>query len=168
VRSDARALADQDAVRVDELEAGLANLAICLGEKPERVGAAIALVSGRKESPDVGKSRGAEERISQCMGDHVAVRMADQAVRVVERHAAEDERNAVAERVRVDAEPDPRLAHAPAAARPSRAGSSANESIGIAPVGVACSRPHGPRLRWTATRPAASAGAASLSARSPT
>ena len=169
VRSDARALADQDAVRVDELEAGLANLAICVGEKPERVRAAIALVSGRKESPDVGKSCGAEERVGQRMRDHVAVRVADQALRVVERHAAEDERNAVAERVGVDAEPDPRLAHAPAAAaRPSRAGSSANESIGIAPVGVACSRPHGPRLRWTATRPAASAGAASLSARSPT
>ena len=86
---------------------------------------------------------------------------------MVDRHAAEDERHAVAERVRVDAETDAeaRLRHATDANAP---GSSASDSIAIAPGGVAWSLPHGPRRRWTATSPAASAGRASLSARSPT
>jgi len=76
--------------------------------------------------------------------DDVAVRVADQPAGVVETDAAEDERDAVSERVCVDAETDaeswaghPVEANAP--------GSSASDSSAIAPSGVACNMPHGPR-----------------------
>ena len=86
---------------------------------------------------------------------------------MVDRHASEDEREPVAERVRVDAETDPKpgSCHATDANAP---GSSASDSIAIAPGGVGWSLPQGPRRRWTETSPAPSAGPASLSARSPT
>ena len=54
------------------------------------------------------------------MGDYVAVRMTGEAARMVEPNAAEDEGNAVRERVRVDAEPDAQVAHPSSACRASR------------------------------------------------
>ena len=55
VRRDPRLLADHDAVGVDELVAGRCTCRVRLGEKDERVRAAIALVVGREERADVGR-----------------------------------------------------------------------------------------------------------------
>ncbi len=45
------------------------------------------------------------------MGDHVAVGVADEPARMVERDAAEHERHTVPEGVRVDADPDAVIRH---------------------------------------------------------
>ena len=45
------------------------------------------------------------------MRDHVAVGVPGETARVVEADAAEHERNAVRECVRIDTEPDPQVAH---------------------------------------------------------
>ena len=193
MRRDARLLTDHDAVGADELVPGRSHLPVRLGEKHERVRAAVALVVGREQRADVGEARCAEQRIGQRVGDDVAVGVADETSGMVDRDTPEDERDAVAERVCVDAEADAKVAHRPPPATPaasnlssndirlrahqrpelyagaeSAAGSSASESMPIAPSGVGRSRPHGPRRQWTATSPTASAGRTSLSTRSPT
>ena len=68
--------------------------------------------SGREEGADVAEVCRAEERVDERVRDHVSVRMPDEPARVLERDAAQDERYAVLECVRVDPDPDPELAHA--------------------------------------------------------
>src|SRR4051812_31947994 len=96
------------------------------------------------------------------MREDVAVGMAGEPARMLDRHAAEHERDAVNEGVGIDASADAVLAHASASLSPASA------SIRRAPTGGSCRWPHGPRRTWTATMPAARAGDTSLSTRSPT
>jgi hypothetical protein len=77
-------------------------------------------------------------------------------------HAAEYERHAVLERVRVEPSADPVVGLA------SAAGSCASDSICTSASLASCSTPHGPRRMCTATMPARFAGSTSLSTRSPT
>ena len=108
----------------------------------------------------------AEQRVRERVGDHVPVGMAREPARMLDRDAAEDERNAVREGVCVDSDPDAKLAHTSEA---SACGSEARSSSPhVASGGVRWSRPHGPRRTCTATSPAAAAGRTSLSTRSPT
>ena len=104
-------LPDEDAVGVHELPAGLAHLAVGLGKEVERRRSTVPLVSGGEERADVAEVRGAEDRVDERMRDDVAVRVAGEPARMVDRHAAEHERHALLERVRVEADPDPELAH---------------------------------------------------------
>ena len=162
VRRDPRLLADQDAVRVDELEAGLAHLRVGVAQQVERVGAVPARVAGGEERADVAEPGRAEHGVGERVRDHVAVGVAGEAARMLDRDAAEHERNAVLERMRVDADADAELRHRapPGARRASETRSAAG--------GGSCRWPQGPRRMWTATIPAASAGSTSLSTRSPT
>src|SRR5439155_4183301 len=62
VRGDARLLADEHAVRVDERPARLTHTPVCLAQKLEAVGAPEALVARGEERPDVAETGGAEQR----------------------------------------------------------------------------------------------------------
>ena len=53
----------------------LRDLPICLGEELERVGAAVAVVVGGKQRPDVRQAGRAEQRIRQRVSDDVSVRV---------------------------------------------------------------------------------------------
>ena len=99
--TDARLLADQHAVGVDELPARLAHLAVGLPEQVERRRAAVLLVARREERADVSEVRRAEERVDERVRDHVAVGVTGETSWIVDRHAAENERHALLERVRV-------------------------------------------------------------------
>ena len=76
---------DEDAVRVHELPPGVAHLPVGLPEQVERGRAAVLLVAGGEERPDVAEVGGAQERVDERVGDDVAVRVAGEAVRVVDR-----------------------------------------------------------------------------------
>ena len=128
VRGDLRLLADEHAIRVDEHPALLAHLRVGLTQQVEAVGAAEALVARREQRADVAEPGSAEQRVDQRVREHVAVGVAGEAARMVDRHAAEHERHAVDERVRVDTDPD-------AQSHASTAGSSSSERIAIAPAG---------------------------------
>jgi hypothetical protein len=65
------------------------------------------------------------------MREHVAVGVTREPAVEVEAHAAEDQRHAALELVRIDADPD-------AEAHGSTAGSSSSDSILIAPAGGSC------------------------------
>ncbi len=84
--------------------------------------------------------------------DHVAVGVARKTARMIEGDAAENERDTVLERVRVDAEADPELRHA------SASGSSDNEGSGLRARRASNRCPQGPRRMWTASMPASIAG----------
>ena len=118
---DPRLLADQDAVGVDELPAGLAHLPVGLREQLQRVDALRRLVARREERADVAEARRAEDGVDERVRDHVAVGVAREPARVVEADAAEHERHAVLERVGVDAHADPELGHPSGSCRPRRA-----------------------------------------------
>ena len=105
VRRDARLLADQHAVGVDELVAGLPHLPVGLAEQLQRVRSAVALVVGREERPDVREPRCAEQGVGERVGDHVAVGVPGEPARMVDRDPAEHERHARLEGVRVDPRP---------------------------------------------------------------
>ena len=120
-RGDARLLADQDAVGVHDRPPRLAHLPVRLAQQLDAVGAAEPLVSRREQRADVAEPGGAEDRIGERMRDHVAVGVAREPTRVIEPHAAEHERDAVRERVRVDAHADTKVTAAPP-------GSSSSES----------------------------------------
>ena len=85
---------------------------------------------------------------------------------MVDRDTAEHERHAVAERVGVDAEADAQLVagrqRTPATLtrrrRARRERAAIRERVAADRAGVALQPPPGPRRRWTATSPAASAG----------
>ena len=99
-----------------------------LREQVERVGALPARIVRREQRADVAEPGGAEHRVDQRVRDHVAVGVAGEPARMVELDAAEDERHALDERVRVDADPDaesltraaPGAAGAPRTPSPSR------------------------------------------------
>src|SRR5262245_64236380 len=100
------------------------------------------------------------------MCDDVAVRVAGQPARMIDRDATEDERDPVLEGMGVVTEANPKFAHRSEANAP---GSEARSSSPIAASGgVGWRRPHGPRRTWIAIIPAAAAGSTSLSTRSPT
>ena len=162
VRREPRLLADQDDVRVRELPAGGAHMLPRLPQQLDGVGAGERRIPGGEERADVLEARGAEHRVGERVREHVAVGVAGEPARMVDPDAAEHERHAVLERVRVDAGADPVLGHG------SRSGSSASESTRSRPRARRADSPHGPRRTWTATIPAASAGSTSLSTRSPT
>ena len=82
---------------------GLADLRVGVAQQVERVGALPALVAGGEERADVAEPRRAEHGVDEGVRDHVAVRVAGEAARVLDRDPAEHERHAVLERVRVDA-----------------------------------------------------------------
>ena len=79
-------------------------------------------------SPDV---RGAENRVDQGVRDHIAVGMAGEPARAVDPDAAEDERDTVLERVRIDAEPDPHLGVARAHPSGSWRGSRLSKTVTV-------------------------------------
>src|SRR6187200_3568054 len=100
------------------------------------------------------------------MREHVPVRVAGKATRVVDDNATEHEGNALLEGVRVVSDPHPQLHQSSEA---NACGSDARSAtLEAASGGVGWSLPHGPRRTCTATRPAAAAGSTSLSTRSPT
>ena len=140
---DSRLLTDEDAVRVDELITRSLDLSERLGEQAERIGISVALVVGRKEQADVTKAGRTEQRIRQCVCDHVSVGMPCKPTRIAKSNSAEHERQTLLEGVRVDAETDSQLTHE---SERNAAGSSASESICTsASSDPRCSRPHGPR-----------------------
>ena len=64
------------------------------------------------------------------MGDDIAVGVADETSRVVDRDTPDDERDALAERVGVDAEADAKVAHRPPRRRtPTSATSQTSEAL---------------------------------------
>ena len=106
-----RLLADQDDVRVLELESEPADT---LGGEPkqvERGGAAPARIAGREHRADVVEPRCAQDRVDERVREHVAVGVAGKAPRRLDRHASEDERDPVRKGVRVDADADAKLGH---------------------------------------------------------
>ena len=154
VRRDLRLLADQHAVRVDELPTSRLYLGISAAQQVEAVGPAEAVVTRREEPTDVAEPGGAEHRVDQRVREHVAVGVPGEAPVEVEPDAAEDERRPALELVRVDADPD-------AEAQGSTPGNSSSERMTIASSGDSCRKPHGPRTTCTAVMPAASAGSTS-------
>ena len=83
-----------------------------LGEQLERVGAGEPRIVGRKERADVLEPGGTEQRVGERVREHISVGVAGKPARVLDRHAAEHERHAVLERVRVEAGTDAVLRHA--------------------------------------------------------
>jgi hypothetical protein len=71
--ADARLLADEHTVAIDELPSGLPHLAIRLPQQIERRRAAVLLVARRKERPDVAEIRRAQHRIDERMRNDVPV-----------------------------------------------------------------------------------------------
>src|SRR5262249_22067062 len=133
-----------------------------LAQELDRVGAGERRILRREQRADVLHAGRAENRVGQRMREDVAVGVPRQPARMLDAHAAEHQRDAVLQRVCVEAGTDAELAHA------KSSGSCASESTRNASRGGSCRWPHGPRRTCTATRPAASAGATSLSTRSPT
>ena len=110
-RADPGLLTDEHAIGVDELVAGVPDLAVRLPEEIERGRSSVLLVTRGKEGADVAEARRPEERVDERMCDDVAVGVPGETARVVDRHAAEDEWHALDEGVRVDPEPDTQLRH---------------------------------------------------------
>ena len=131
MRSDARLLADQHTVRVDQTPAGLANLPVGIAQQVERVGATEGGIARGKQRADVAEPGGAEDGVDQRVREHVAVRMAGEPPRVIEGDTTEHERHPGLQGVSVDADADP-VAHRITSASPSR------PSTATAPGGVAC------------------------------
>ncbi len=113
-------LADQDAVRVHEVEAAHPDDLVAPLEKPDRGDVQPLRIGGREELADVALAGRAEDGVDQRVGDHVAVRVTGEPRLTGEVDAGEDERDPVLEPVRVDAEPDPQLAHPSGSWRDSR------------------------------------------------
>jgi hypothetical protein len=111
VWGDSRFLADQDAVRIHELEPCLANPPVGIAEQLQRVRVVPALVVGGKERADVAEPGRSEHGVCEGVRDYIAVRVAGEAAREVDRDAAENEAEALLERVRIDAETDPKFSH---------------------------------------------------------
>ncbi len=108
---DARPLADEDAVRVHELEARLPDGRHRALEEEQGRGALPLGLLGGEEAADVAEPGRAEDRIDECVGDDIAVRVAGEPGLAGELDAADDERRVLGEGVGVDADPDPQPAH---------------------------------------------------------
>src|SRR5262245_49560972 len=161
---DPRALADQDAVRVHELEAAHPDDLVAPLEQPDRRGVEPLRVRRREELADVPLAGRAEDRVDQRVCDHIAVRMPGKPGLTREVDAGQHERDPVLEAVRVDSEPDPQIAHA--GTREAR--SSLRDVASWASGQSFCKSAHGPRTTKCAAIPALVAGTTSLSRRSPT
>ncbi len=108
---DARFLADQHAVRVDELEAGRLHSRVGIRQQSERVGATVGVVVGREERADVPEPGGSQQGVGERMRDHVTVGVADEPARMVEGDAAEHKRHSLPEGVCIDSDPDAVIRH---------------------------------------------------------
>ena len=108
---DLRPLADEDAIRVHELEPGHANDLVAPLEQPDRGRVEPLRVGRGEELADVSLPGRAEDRVDERVGDHVAIRVARQPRLAGKVDACEHERDPVREPVRVHAEPDPQVAH---------------------------------------------------------
>ena len=82
-----------------------------LREQRQRVGAGELRVVGREERADVLEPGGSEQRVGERVREHVAVGVAREPARMLDPDAAEHERHAVLERVRVEARADAVLRH---------------------------------------------------------
>ena len=98
-----------------------------------------ALVPGGKERADVAEPGRAEQGVDERVGDHVAVGVAGEATRVLDLDAAEDERDALLERMRVEAEADrgAQTASAPAARRATDADRRGRRLVEVPPRAAA-------------------------------
>ena len=120
---------NQRGVDVDDAVAGVLQLFEREVEKDGGVGVFPARIAGRKEAADVARGHGAQQRVGNGVQQHVAVGVAGQALGVVQRHAADAQRHAGLEFVRVIAKSDAcvhrfralRLACGLHACRPARA-----------------------------------------------
>ena len=82
-------------------------------EEDGGVGVFPARIAGREEAADVAGGHGTQQRVGDGVEQHVAVGVAGQALRVVQRHAADAQGHAGLELVRVIAKTDAyvRLCH---------------------------------------------------------
>src|SRR5262245_25735337 len=159
-----RLLADQDAVRIHELEAAHPDDLVAPLEQADR-GHVEPLGVGRgEELADVALSGRAEDRVDQSVRDHVAVRVPRKPGLAGKVDACEHERDPLLEAVRVDPEPDPEVAQSGT----SGARSSIRTEAWCASGQSFWMNAHGPRTRKWAAMPALAAGITSLSIRSPT
>ena len=71
------------------------------------VGVLPAWIAWREKGPDVARGDGAQQRVSNGVQQHVAVGVPGQALGMVEQHAANAQRYARFERMRVPAKSDP-------------------------------------------------------------
>ena len=99
------------------LQPACLDLPVGLAQEVEAGRAVVARVVGGKQRSDVPEPGGAEHRVDERVREHVAVRVAGEAAVVVEPHAAEHERHAALECVRVDTDPDPNVTAGHPAAR---------------------------------------------------
>ena len=93
-------------MRVDELVPGLVHPPIGTAQEQERGDACELVVVRGEHRADVAEIRRAEQRVNERVGHDVAVRVPREPGLVGELDAAEDERHARVEPVRVDAQPD--------------------------------------------------------------
>src|SRR5204862_8221783 len=108
---DAGLLADEDAVGVDEPPPGRTHLLVRLRQERKRRDAAEALLARREQRSDVAEPGRAEHGVDQRVGEYVAVGMACKPSWVLELDAAENERHALLEGVRVDADAHTNVSH---------------------------------------------------------
>ena len=111
MRREPRLLADQHDVRVRELPARARDVPPRLTQQLERVGSLEGRIAGGEERADVLEPGGSEHRVRERVREHVAVGVAREAARMVDPNAAEHERHAVLQRMRIEAGPDAVLAH---------------------------------------------------------
>jgi hypothetical protein len=71
------------------------------GDEQAGIAILVARIGVRERVADVAEAGSAEKGVSECVEHNVGVAMADEAARVVDLDAAEDERAAWAEAVRV-------------------------------------------------------------------
>ncbi len=101
-----RRLRDHDAVDVDHAVTGLGQHGDRPLEQSEAGGALELGVVGREVSADVTQAGRAEERVDDSVGEHVRVRVAIQAGRVLDSYTAQHERAPRRQRVDVVADAD--------------------------------------------------------------
>ena len=94
---------NERSVDVDDAVAGVAYLFEGEIEKDGGVGIFPAWVAGRKEAAYVARGDGAEKRVSDGVEENVAIGVASEALGVVQREAADAQRNTWFECVRVPA-----------------------------------------------------------------
>ena len=112
VGRDLRLLQHDERVDVDDAPAHARDAAPGLGEQVEAARAGPALVARREHRPDVVQAGGAEQRVAEGVADDVGVGVPLEAVGVRDLDAAEYERQARDEPVRVECRADAQLSQA--------------------------------------------------------
>ena len=125
VRSQLRALHQHGGVGERRSHPGLAGADDRLAQQAQRVGVLEGRVGVGEVLPDVPQPRGAEQRVGHGVCEHIGVRVPYQPAVVRDRHAAQDERPALHEAVRVPADPGP-VAHPIGSRRRSRRSNTAS------------------------------------------